>query len=116
MEQKKEDSVATWNIGRRSSGNRPHRWHRHPRHDHWHPCVCGEEGECLEMHTLATAADWTGCPDYTRAWNPRQCLNLIVVSQLVGYLLWFEKQLLVEPRTGLLLLLDCSAVFYMVTC
>lgn len=45
MEQKKEDSLATWNTGWCSCRDRPHRWHRHPRHDNWHPCVCGEEGE-----------------------------------------------------------------------
>ena len=52
MEQEEEDSVAAGHAGGRTGGHRSDRWHRHPRHDHRHPCLRGEEGEFGHRNSL----------------------------------------------------------------
>lgn len=103
MEQKKEDSLATWNTGWCSCRDRPHRWHRHPRHDNWHPCVCGEEGEPFAYaHTRHSCRvqrlsfwDWF---EIKCLCNVRYCASL-------------RNSFYLSPKTRPLLLLYRSAVF-----
>lgn len=57
MEQEEEDSLATGNTGGGPCRHCTHRRHSYPCHDYWHPCICGKEGEALEMHSLTVAGN-----------------------------------------------------------
>lgn len=56
MEQKEEDSLATWHTGGGPCWHCTHCWHSHPCHDYWHPSVCGKKGRVLEQSPIGVGS------------------------------------------------------------